>query len=90
MQTETTTGQDHPLAIPSTIVRTNYWLIWPGKLTRQQVMNRYVELLGRDPDRIYSPEESQTLWWWTGWLDKDEYMRLRRKPDEREPQNVPD
>ena len=62
------------------------WVIWRKDLSEEEVRRRYFEMTGREPDRIHSPEESKTDWWWTGWVSKKEYYEYdkRRKQSERE------
>jgi len=62
------------------------WVIWRKDLSEEEVRRRYFEMTGREPDRIHSPEESATDWWWTGWVSKKEYYEYdkRRKQNERE------
>lgn len=62
------------------------WVIWRKELSEEEVRRRYFEMTGREPDRIHSPEESATDWWWTGWASKKEYYEYdkRRKQNERE------
>jgi len=50
-----------------------HWLVWPCKFSREYVLQRYREITGREPDRIHSPEESGTEFWWTGFVRRDEY-----------------
>ena len=63
-----------------------HWVVWEKELTEDEVRRRYFEMAGREPDRIHSPEESVTDWWWTGWVSKKEYYEYdkRRKQNERE------
>lgn len=49
------------------------WVVWKGKLTEEEVCKKYFKMTGREPDRIHSPKESATDWWWTGWVSKKEY-----------------
>ncbi len=51
------------------------WVVWKGKLTEEEVRKKYFEMTKREPDRIHSPEESATDWWWTGWVSKEEYYK---------------
>lgn len=55
------------------------WVIWRKDLSEEEVRRRYFEMTGREPDRIHSPEESKTDWWWTGWVSKKEYYEYERK-----------
>jgi len=45
-----------------------HWVVWEKELTEDEVRRRYFEMTGREPDRIHSPEESKTPFWWTGWV----------------------
>lgn len=64
----------------------SHWVVWKKELTEDEVRRRYFEMTGRKPNRIHSPEESATDWWWTGWVSKKEYYEYdkRRKQNERE------
>lgn len=58
------------------------YVVWRKDLSEEEVRRRYFEMTGREPDRIHSPEESATDWWWTGWVSKKEYYEYRRKENE--------
>ena len=60
------------------------WVIWRKDLSEEEVRRRYFEMTGREPDRIHSPEESVTDWWWTGWVSKKEYYEYERKGRQNE------
>ena len=57
------------------------WVIWRKDLSEEEVRRRYFEMTGREPDRIHSPEESATDWWWTGWVSKKEYCKYKEKEE---------
>lgn len=56
-----------------------HWVVWKKELTEDEVRRRYFEITGREPDLIYSPEESKTPVWWTGWVSKKEYYAFKEK-----------
>ena len=43
------------------------WMALPGWLNEEQVKEIYYKKIGREPDRIHSPKESATEFWWVGW-----------------------
>jgi len=54
-------------------------MIWTNSdRTRDEAAQRYRDLFGREPDRIHSPEDSATAWWWMGWISRAESMRLKQ------------
>jgi len=53
-------------------------------IDKKEVRRRYFEMTGREPDLIYSPEESKTPFWWTGWVSKKEYYEYERKEKQNE------
>lgn len=55
------------------------YVVWRKNLSEEEVRRRYFEMTGREPDRIHSPEESATDWWWTGWVSKKEYCEYKEK-----------
>ncbi|MFA5559408.1 MAG: hypothetical protein WDA59_08180 [Methanofastidiosum sp.] len=46
------------------------WMVFAPELTEEQVREKYHKLVGRKPDRIHSPEESGTKFWWVGWTTR--------------------
>ena len=57
------------------------WVISRKDLSEEEVRRRYFEMTGREPDRIHSPEESKTPFWWTGWVNKKEYYAFKEKEE---------
>ncbi|HHX79630.1 MAG TPA: hypothetical protein GX692_00995 [Acholeplasmataceae bacterium] len=60
------------------------YVVWRKDLNEEEVRRRYFEMTGRAPDRIHSPEESATDWWWTGWVSKKEYYEYEKRRKENE------
>lgn len=60
------------------------YVVWRKDLNEEEVRRRYFEMTGREPDRIHSPEESATDWWWTGWVSKKEYYEYEKRRKENE------
>lgn len=40
--------------------------------TKEHVSQMFIDAFGREPDRCYSPEESDTSTWWLGWVTNRE------------------
>ena len=68
-----------------TIYKTLEGEIVPSVTTVLKILNKSALLdwawrLGRrKPNRIHSPEESATDWWWTGWVSRKEYCEYKKE-----------
>ena len=76
----------------STIGARHLWLILVPHQPKERIYvhDLFVSLFGREPDRLYSPEESATEFWWLGWVTKKEAQEwVEQNPQqEKEKQNV--
>jgi len=46
------------------------WILFDGELSEEEVKERYHKLVGRKPERINSPTEMGTKFWWAGWTTR--------------------
>lgn len=49
------------------------WVVFPAGMTKTQVLGTYEHTYGRLPEVIHSPEESDTAFWWLGYVSKAEF-----------------
>lgn len=51
------------------------FVVFSAKVSREKVLETYTQTYGRPPEVIYSPEESQTAFWWLGRVSLEEYRQ---------------
>ena len=57
----------------------NKWLDYSNDMTEDEIKTDYRISIGREPDRIISPKDSGTEFWFAGYVSRDEYNKTKTK-----------
>lgn len=57
------------------IVREHQWRFLSAEMEHIYALGEFQRFFGREPDKIHSPPESKTRFWWMGWVTKNEQGR---------------
>lgn len=57
----------------------DHLVVFRGLVAREKVLEVYKDTYGRSPEVIHSPEESETAFWWLGYISPAEYNQPKQE-----------